>query len=114
VFKRRNIHCGVRELHESQNKNKRILATLEAPLLSGYLHAHQSVLQVNGQESPQVKEMRLFDPSVTNNKDDYVDSLAGAISAEPIRIGSLNHYPKYDNNNNWQASNQYTEMKLDF
>ncbi len=114
VFKKRNIYCGVRELHETQNKNKRILGTLEAPLLSGYLYAHQSVLQVNGTDSPQVKEMRLFDPSVTNNKDDYVDSLAGAISAEAVRIGTHNHYPTYNHNNNWQASNQYSEMKLDF
>lgn len=114
VFKKRNIYCGVRELHETQNKNKRILGTLEAPLLSGYLYAHQSILKLHGQDSPQVKEMRLFDPSVTNNRDDYVDSLAGAIAAEPIRIGTHNHYPTYKHNNNWQASNQYTEMKLDF
>ncbi|MBL8286162.1 hypothetical protein ACLDXX_12515 [Acinetobacter baumannii] len=69
---------------------------------------------MNGTDSPQVKEMRLFDPSVTNNKDDYVDSLAGAVSAEPVRIGTHNQYPTYNHNNNWQASNQYSEMKLDF
>ena len=79
-----------------------------------FLYAHQSVLKLNGQDSPQVKQMRLYDPSITNNEDDYVDSLAGAISAEPIRIGNHNHYPTYNHNNNWQASNQYNEMKLDF
>lgn len=114
VLKKRNIYCGVVEKHESQNKNKRIIGTLEAPLLGGYLHAHSSVLKTNGIDSVEVKQMRLFDPSVTNNKDDYIDAIAGAISAEAIRIGTHNNYPKYDNNNNWQASNQYSEMKLDF
>lgn len=114
ILKKRNIYCGIEELHETQNKNKRIIAALESPLLSGYLYAHESVLETNGQESIQVKEMRLYDPSITNQKDDYIDSLAGAISAEPIRIGSHNHYPSYNENNNWSASNQYMEMKLDF
>jgi len=95
-------------------KNKRILEALEAPLLSGFLYAHQSVLKVNGQDSPQVKEMRLFDPSVTNNKDDYVDSLAGAVSAEPVRIGRNNLYPAYKQENDWKPDNQYLKMTLDF
>lgn len=114
VLKKRNLYCGIKELHESQNKNKRILAALEAPLMSGYLYAHTSILKTSGKESVQVKEMRLYDPSITNQKDDYIDSLAGAVSAEPVRIGSHNHYPNYNQNNNWQASNQYMEMKLDF
>jgi hypothetical protein len=114
VLKKRNIHCGVIEKHESQNKNKRIIGTLESPLLGSYLYAHQSVLTLNGKESPQIKEMRLYDPSITNQKDDYIDALAGAISAEPIRIGSHNNFATYNPNNNWQASNQYHEMKIDF
>lgn len=114
VLKKRNLYCGVIEKHESANKNKRIIGTLEAPLLGGYLYAHQSVLQTNGQDSVQVKQMRLFDPSVTNNQDDYIDALAGAIASESIRIGTHNNYPTYNHSNNWQASNQYTEMKFDF
>lgn len=114
VLKKRNIYCGVIERHESQNKNKRIIEAIEAPLLSGYLYAHESVLKLNGQDSPQVKEMRLYDPSLTNQKDDYMDSLAGAISSEPIKIGRHNNYPTYNQNNNWMGANQVSEMKLDF
>lgn len=114
ILKKRNLYCGVMERHENQNKNKRILEAVEAPLLSGFLYAHQSVLYLNGQDSPQVKQMRLYDPSITSNQDDYIDSLAGAISSEPIRIGKHNHYPVYNHNNNWQAANQYTDFKLDF
>lgn len=114
VLKKRNLYCGVIERHESQNKNKRILDAVEAPLLSGFLYAHESVLKLNGQDSPQTKQMRLYDPSITNNEDDYIDSLAGAVSSEPIRIGSHTNYPTYNQNNNWQAHNQYHEMKLDF
>lgn len=58
--------------------------------------------------------MRLYDPSITNQKDDYIDALAGAISAEPIRIGTHDNYPTYNHTNNWQAANQYSEMKFDF
>lgn len=76
VFKKRDIYCGVIERHETLNKNKRILEAIEAPLLSGFLYAHESVLKLNGQDSPQVKQMRLYDPSITNNEDDYIDSLA--------------------------------------
>lgn len=114
VFKKRNIYCGVQEKHETQNKNKRILEALEAPLLSGFLYAHASVLKLNGQDSPQVKQMRLYDPSIANNADDYIDSLAGAVSSEPIRIGTNNHYPTYKHENNWQSENQYLEMKIGF
>lgn len=58
--------------------------------------------------------MRLYDPSITNQKDDYIDSLAGAISSEPIKIGRHNNYPTYNQNNNWMGANQVSEMKLDF
>lgn len=114
VLKKRNLYCGIIERHETQNKNKRILEALEAPLLSGFLYVHQSVSQLNGSDSPQIKQMRLFDPSITNNEDDYIDSLAGAVSAEPILIGRHNNYPTYNHNNNWMASDQMDEMKLDF
>lgn len=40
--------------------------------------------------------------------------LLGAVSAEPVRIGSHNNFATYNPNNNWQASNQYHEMKIDF
>lgn len=64
--------------------------------MSCYLYAHQSVLKTKGrQESPQVKQMRLFDPSNNQKEDDYLDSLAGAISTEPIKIGQNNLYPAY-------------------
>jgi len=39
--------------------------------------------------------MRLFDPSTNQNEDDYLESLAGAISTEPIKIGQNNLYPAY-------------------
>ena len=115
ALKVRGLHCGVTEKHVSTPKNKRILAAIEAPLMSGYLYAHQSVLRVKeGGESPQVKQMRLFDPSTNQNEDDYLDSLAGAISTEPIKIGQNNLYPAYSSKDDWRPSNQYLEMKIDF
>lgn len=83
--------------------------------MSGYLYAHQSLLKTKeGGESPQVKQMRLFDPSTNQNEDDYLDSLAGAISTEPIKIGQNNLYPAYNSKDDWRPSNQYLEMELEF
>ncbi|EXC29663.1 hypothetical protein J536_0691 [Acinetobacter sp. 809848] len=39
--------------------------------------------------------MHLFDPSTNQNDVDYLESLAGAISTEPIKIGQNNLYPAY-------------------
>lgn len=115
ALKQRNIVCGVTEQHATKNKNIRIISAIESPLMSGYLYAHKSVLKDNaGNESIIVKKFKAFDPSKANNKDDEMDSLAGAISAEPIRIGMNNHIATYDPNKNWMPNNRMGEVTIDF
>ena len=46
ALKRRRLQCAVREDAVSSNKNRDILAALQPPLMSGYLWAHTSVLEV--------------------------------------------------------------------
>jgi len=83
ALKRRGLRCGVTEKASTGNKNKRILAAFEPPLRSGYLHAHVSVIERVGDQ------MRDWNPALTDQPDDYLDAAAGAILAEPVRIGRV-------------------------
>lgn len=84
ALKQGKIHdCGVSELPSVANKNKRILEALEDPLSSGMLWAHTSVLEDDAVRS----QMRDWDPAVQNQPDDHLDSLAGAVTETPERIG---------------------------
>jgi hypothetical protein len=67
--------CGVREEFSITNKQKRILDAFEAPLSSRFLWAHTDVL-----DGPVYDQMRDFNPALTNQPDDFIDSGAGAIS----------------------------------
>lgn len=84
ALKARGLNCGIIENHETRNKQRRILEAIEAPLQSKFLWAHLSVAD---EDHGQVfRQMRDFDPSSSTQQDDYIDSLAGAIAATPIRI----------------------------
>lgn len=74
--------CGVVEDYAKTNKNKRILDAFEAPLSNRFLWAHISVT-----DGPVWDQMKDWNPAVTDQPDDYIDSAAGAIDATPVRIG---------------------------
>ena len=84
ALKSRGLRCGVIENHETRNKQIRILEALEAPLQSRFLWAHISIADEDA--SPVFKQMREFNPEVSDQPDDYIDSLAGAILRTPVRI----------------------------
>lgn len=84
ALKSRGLRCGVIENHETRNKQIRILEALEAPLQSRFLWAHISIADEDA--SPVFKQMREFNPEVSDQPDDYIDSLAGAIRRTPVRI----------------------------
>lgn len=84
ALKSRGLRCGVIENHETRNKQIRILEALEAPLQSRFLWAHISIADED--TSPVFKQMREFNPEVSEQPDDYIDSLAGAILRTPVRI----------------------------
>jgi hypothetical protein len=86
----RGVKCAVVAHHEGTNKNKRILDAIEPPLLSQYLWAHDEVLfDEDGEASETVKQMREWIPSVTEQGDDDLDALAGAITQAPDRIQAV-------------------------
>jgi hypothetical protein len=81
ALKRRRVVCGVSEVHTKGNKNARILSAFEPPLSAGYLWAHVSVIDVVEDQ------MRDWNPAVDDQADDHLDAGAGALAAEPVRIG---------------------------
>lgn len=88
--------CGVREEHSSVNKNKRILDAFEPVLSTQYLWASVAVL-----DGPVSEQMRAFNPVVTTQPDDYIDSGAGAISTTPVRLGKIVGKPTATPRDDW-------------
>lgn len=85
ALKQRKLICGVSEQASTENKNKRILETLEPLLLSrGQLWAHVDVL-----DGPVYNQMRDWNPAVKDQEDDYLDAIAGAAGGMPERIGKI-------------------------
>lgn len=76
--------CGVGEEQAVLNKNRRILEAIEAPLSSGMLWAHVSVLR-----GPAKAQMRDWNPAVQSQPDDDLDALAGAITETPERVNRV-------------------------
>ncbi|MFV9180932.1 phage terminase large subunit [Serratia marcescens] len=101
--------CGVREEFTITNKQKRILDAFEAPLSSRFLWAHSDVL-----DGPAYDQMRDFNPAVTNQPDDFIDSGAGAISETPVRIGKLVGKPTDQGREDWQPTDGDHEVAVDY
>jgi len=64
------------------SKNKRILDAIEPALSGRFLWCHTSVA-----DSGALTQIRDFNPGTTDQPDDFLDSLAGCITASPVKIG---------------------------
>lgn len=105
----KGIGCGVQEEFTVTNKQKRILDAFEAPLSSRFLWAHSDVL-----DGPMYDQMREFNPALTDQPDDYIDSGAGAISQTPVRIGKVVGIPTTRARENWQLSDGEHSVDVDY
>lgn len=115
ALKKRRIRCGVSELPSSKSKNLRILGGIEGPLISGLLWAHMSVLvNENDDDAIPVTQMREFNPAITEQPDDYLDSLSTAITDAPTRLGKLHRQSQPHESPNWRTSGGVIEATLDF
>lgn len=101
--------CAVREQQVSTNKQNRILSALEPPLTSGFLYAHKSIY-----ETKAIEQMRSFNPEATTQKDDYLDSITGAILQTPVRICKIIGNQESTLPNNWRPYNTSYEVKTDY
>ncbi|WP_137972008.1 phage terminase large subunit [Pseudomonas sp. F(2018)] len=101
--------CGVGEEHSTVNKQKRILDALESPLSARFLWAHVDVLR-----GPLWDQMRDFNPAISNQPDDFLDSGAGAISQTPVRIGKIVGKPTEQRRDDWRPDAGVHEVQVDY
>jgi hypothetical protein len=83
-LKQRKLLCGVKEEQAVINKNRRILEAYEGILTSNMLWAHAEVL-----DGPFFDQLRDFNPAEKDQKDDYIDAGAGAITDTPERLRAV-------------------------
>ncbi len=108
-LKQRRISCGVVEEPSVQNKNLRILETMEPLLLSGgQLWAHTSVLL-----GPIWDQMKDWNPATQNQEDDYLDASAGALGETPERVGRIVGNPTSTPREDWRPEAGVHEVTLD-
>lgn len=100
------VACSVIERAQTGNKQKRIISNIEPILSAGKMWAHVSV--VRGKAPSQ---MRDFNPELTNQEDDYLDSLAGSIEESPTKVGKAQ---KADSINTPFRSHRQYEVQVDF
>ena len=116
ALKKRKIRCGISEQHSTQNKNKRILEALEGPLVSGMLWVHVSVIDTQDGEnaSKQYKQMQQFNPALSDQDDDHLDSLARAVTDSPERVGKIHNKEQHMERPNWRTDGGVIDAALDF
>jgi hypothetical protein len=100
--------CGVGEEHSSTNKQKRILDAFESPLSARFLWAHVDVLRTIWDQ------MRDFNPAISDQPDDFIDSGAGAISQTPVRIGRIVGKPTEVKRDDWRPDAGTHEVQVDY
>ena len=77
---RTHTPCAVIEETARQNKVRRILSALDAPLMNGSLFVRSEI-----KRTPFLQEMTDFNP-IGNGHDDGLDALAGCLLSEPIHL----------------------------
>lgn len=79
--------CAVIEETARQNKARRILSALDAPLMNGSLFIRSALKQ-----TPLLQEMTDF-TIAGNTHDDGLDALAGCLLCEPVRLKRMATHP---------------------
>lgn len=108
AIKQERLHCGVTAITATSNKNKRILDGLEGPLKSGVLWAHVGVI-----DGPAWDQMMVWNPEITDQPDDYLNSAADAILQAPVRINHLVGIPTRGLDKDWRQSTGTFEVVLE-
>lgn len=105
----RSLGVGVEELHETADKNKRIIDAFEAPLSARVIWAHVSTFDAV------YDEMKDWRPDVKEQPDNHLDAGAGALKDQPIRIGRAIGVPvPTEPAGAWRPNAGTHEVELDF
>lgn len=105
----KGLHVGVTEVVVTSNKQNRILEGLEGPLLSNVLWAHTRVL-----DSDLYGQMRDFNPLLSNQEDGFMDSGAGAILEQPVKLGKAQKAADREVNRGWQRGSGTAEVQTEY
>ncbi|NCO02712.1 MAG: phage terminase large subunit [Alphaproteobacteria bacterium] len=89
VFKKLKVPCAILPQHNKDKKSTRILEAYDALMAAKSLYVHRSV-----RATPYLMEMAEWQEAKTNNKDDGLDAVAGALSLEPMRFHRIPHTVK--------------------
>lgn len=109
ALKQRRLRCGVAKITSTTAKNKRILETLEPLLLTrGQLWAHVDVLR-----GPLWQQMQDWNPAITEQPDDYLDAIAGAIAETPERIGKIVRNASPVEREDWRVDTGVHEVEFE-
>ena len=80
------------------------------------LWVHVSVIDTPEGEntSKQYKQMQRFNPALTEQEDDHLDSLGGAVTDAPERVGKIHSNIEANESPNWRPDSGVHEATLDF
>jgi len=106
ALKARKLHCSVSEVHTTGNKNRRILAAFEPPLSGQYLWAHVDVIDTVWDQ------MKDWNPTITDQPDDHLDSASGAMDDEPVRVGRGSAGTDGKRMDDWRPSGGVHDVEL--
>ncbi|WP_313495462.1 phage terminase large subunit [Pseudoxanthomonas mexicana] len=110
------LQCAVVEVDSTTNKNKRILEAFEPLLLSrGMLWAHMDVLvdPDTKEKAPFWAQMRDWNPGLTDQPDDLLDAVAGAISETPERFRAIGGISPSAQPEDWRPTAGVYEVAFD-
>lgn len=79
--------CGTEIIHNSTNKNQRILEAFDARLAANAISMHRRVTQTNF-----THEMRMWQADTPHNQDDALDAVAGALRHHRPRFLHTHQY----------------------
>lgn len=86
-LKKQNYNLKIIEINSKKSKNIRILDTIDAPLAAGALHAHKRI-----KENDFIIEMQNWKYGKSDNMDDGLDALSGAISSQHFRLSNIKNH----------------------
>lgn len=95
----------VQDAYSTQNKAVRIIEGFDAIMAAERLYVHENIT-----ETPFIMEMREWQPSAKNTRDDGLDAVAGALSLHPDRLERLQNIGAH----NWMRGKAQHTATTDF
>ncbi len=102
---KQNVPCSVIEVSSRRPKDIRILEAFDVVMAAGRLHVHKQVMT-----TPFATELSEWRPGKSGGHDDCLDAVAGALSVQPMRIGSSPSIGRQV----WTGRGRHIQARTDF